>query len=142
MEIYDLCEELNNFFETDKKFGTFTIENGSIALNFLLSGQYFRIVGSVFNDGVYKYPVSGLTDETFDGAIWAMAIPSNVIALKSQIELWESEYGEKAKNPYQSESFGSHYSYSKASGGTDSAGRITWRSTFKSSLNKWRKIKL
>jgi hypothetical protein len=65
----DLCDKLNNYFEREIHTGTFTVENGSISLPFLLNGQYFRIVGSVLNDGVYKYPCSGLTDESFRGEV-------------------------------------------------------------------------
>ena len=53
----ELCAELRNYFEVPngRHFGKFTISGGSIApLDFLQEGQYFRIVGSVFNDGVYK----------------------------------------------------------------------------------------
>ena len=46
----ELCQELRNWFERKKFFGTFTIESGQIDLpdGSLQSGQYFRIVGSVF----------------------------------------------------------------------------------------------
>ena len=90
----ELCQELKNWFDASRHFGTFTIEDGELSVSFLQDGQYFRIVGSVFNDGVYKYepnltptqehpethrPV--LKDETFDGAIWALAVPPEVISL-------------------------------------------------------------
>jgi len=107
----------------------------------LQDGQYFRIVGSVFNDGVYQYPATGLTDETFDGAIWAMAIPSEVIALASDIEAWKEKYqsiDSPAMSPYNSESFGG-YSYSKSSGGSDDLSG-TWQGAFADRLNHWRKI--
>ena len=35
--------------------GTYTIEDGGITLPFLAKGQYFRICGSVFNDGLHQY---------------------------------------------------------------------------------------
>ena len=67
----ELCAELKNYFlrnqSEDIHNGLFTISDGSIDLPFLLDGQYFRIVGSVMNDGVYQYPVSELADETFPG---------------------------------------------------------------------------
>ena len=50
-----LCAEVHNYHETDRIIGDFTIENGNISLPFLVSGQFFRIVGSKFNDGVYIY---------------------------------------------------------------------------------------
>ena len=61
----DLCDEMNNWFDTksdgtkDRVFGTFTIENGSIDLSGtgIKPGQYYRIIGSVFNDGVWQYSI-------------------------------------------------------------------------------------
>ena len=44
---------IRNWFTVDGGIysGTFTIKDGGIALPFLANGQYFRICGSVFNDG-------------------------------------------------------------------------------------------
>jgi hypothetical protein len=134
----DLCDKLNNYFEREIHAGAFTVENGSISLPFLLNGQYFRIVGSVLNDGVYKYPCSGLTDESFRGEVWAMGVPPALIALLAEINEWQTKYGETVQSPYSSESFAG-YSYSKA---TDSqtGGAVTWQSAFRSQLSRWRKI--
>ena len=118
--------------------GTYTIEDGGIALPFLANGQYFRICGSVFNDGLHQYPASDLKAETFDGTVWALAVPQAVIDLAAEIEAWQKKNGDASVSPYQSESFGG-YSYSKA---TDSAtgGAVTWQSAFRSRLNAWRKL--
>jgi hypothetical protein len=134
----DLCNKLNNYFEREVYTGAFTVENGSISLPFMLNGQYFRIVGSVLNDGVYKYPCSGLTDESFRGEVWAMGVPPSLIALLADINEWQTKYGETAQSPCSSESFAG-YSYSKA---TDSqtGGAVTWQSAFRSQLSRWRKI--
>ena len=152
----ELCHELNNWFDENPKdgtkrhyFGEFTIENGALDLSEIgiQTGQYFRIVGSVFNDGVYQYPANGLADEIFDGAVWAMAIPSPVIALADDVDAWQSKYGSVdslAMSPFQSESFGG-YSYSKSnsngSTGNGSGGAGTWQDAFANRLNKWRKIR-
>ena len=118
--------------------GTYTIEDGGIALPFLANGQYFSIVGSAFNDGLHQYPAGDLKTETFDGVVWALAIPQAVIELAAEIEAWQKKNGEAATGIYQSESFGG-YSYSKA---TDSAsgGAVTWQSAFRSRLNNYRKL--
>lgn len=50
-----VCGELHNYFEDDRVIGDYTIEEGRITLPFLVNGQFFRIVGSKFNDGVYIY---------------------------------------------------------------------------------------
>lgn len=133
----ELCDEMHNWFcaDADKVFGTFEIADGAIDLDdFVTPGQYFRIVGSKFNDGVWQYPVSGLTNETFEGAVWPMAVPPAVVALAADIETWAGKYGAEMGSPYTSESFGG-YSYSKAD-----ASAAGWRGAFASRLNRWRKI--
>lgn len=142
----ELCKELNNWFDKERFFGTFTIANNEITGHFSLQeNQFFRIVGSVFNDGVYKFGDMDLEDETFDGAIWAMAVPNEVIALADDIEAWTDKYmgvDSPAMSPFNSESFGG-YSYSKSSGGS-SSGNVdlsgTWQGAFADRLNHWRKI--
>ena len=140
----ELCAELKNYFLRDRNadihYGEYEISGGSIDLPFLLDGQYFRIVGSVLNDGVYKYPVLELTDETFTGAVWAMAVPPSVVALAADIEAWNVKNAEALASPYTSESFGG-YSYTKATaGGVGTSGAFTWRDQFASRLNKWRRL--
>jgi len=144
MGLTELCQELRNWFERDKFFGKFTIENGAIAVpdGSLQNGQFFRVIGSVFNDGVHKYGESELTDEVFEGAIWAMAVPPAVIDLSERINGWLDKYGDAVLSPYSSESFGG-YSYQKASAGSGNANSVanpTWQSTFAGELNRWRKI--
>lgn len=135
----ELCAELRNYFEVPngRHFGTFTISGGSIApLDFLRDGQYFRIIGSVFNDGVYQYPATSLTDEVFEGAVWSMAVPPSVIDLAAEIE----EYNKSAGKPsvYTSESYPNGYSYTRA---TDASGvPLSWQKAFSSRLSKWRKL--
>ncbi len=133
----EILAEIRNYFVVSVHSGDFEVIGGRLSpLGFLQNGQYFRIVGSVMNDGVYRYPYSGLTDETFSGEIWALAVPPTLIALVAEIE----EYEKKAKetvSPYTSESFGG-YSYTKA---TDSNGSpLSWEKVFARRLNKWRKI--
>lgn len=135
----ELCKELNNWFCTKRYFGTYTIEDGILVIPELQSGQYYRICGSVFNDGVHKYGEADLKDETFNGAVWAMAIPEEVIALSEEIDEWKAKYETaETMSPYQSESFGG-YSYTKASGA--SGGTATWQDVFGSKLNNYRRIK-
>lgn len=132
---------IKNYFIAEIRHGTYTIENGGIELPFLRNGQYFRVMGSVFNDGVYQYPADALTDETFDGAVWALAIPKGLRELVTEIEAWQSKYGAAVDSPYQSESFGG-YSYTKASGGSGSEQRAGWEIAFSSRLNQWRKVRV
>ena len=135
----EICAEIRNWFVVPNGVhsGTFTISGGDIApLNFLQDGQYFRIVGSVFNDGVHQYPSANLVDEEFCGAVWAMAVPPSLIALAAEIEEFNKSDAGKV-SPYVSESFGG-YGYTKA---TEANGApISWRKIFASRLNKWRKL--
>ena len=133
-----VLRHLNNWFLVEIHEGTFTVENGSITLPFLLTNQYFRIVGSVFNDGLHQYPAVDLTDETFTGSVWALAVPKAVIDLADEIQKWQEKNGEASVSPYQSESFGG-YSYSKATD-AETGGAVTWQSAFKQQLSAWRKI--
>ena len=131
---------IRNWFTVDGGIhsGTFTIKDGGITLPFLADGQYFRICGSVFNDGLHQYNVLDLIDETFTGTIWALAIPKSVIELADEIQKWQEKNGEASVSPYQSESFGG-YSYSKATD-AETGGEVTWQSAFKQQLSAWRKI--
>ena len=139
MILTEICAELRNYFEVPngRHFGKFEISGGSIApLDFLQEGQYFRIIGSVFNDGVHQYPASDLTDEVFYGAVWAMSLPPSLIALTAEIEEYNNSDAGKA-SPYTAESFGG-YSYTKA---TDANGApISWQKAFARRLDQWRKL--
>ena len=135
-----VLRHLNNWFLVEIHEGTFTVENGSIALPFLLTNQYFRIVGSVFNDGLHQYPATDLTDETFTGTVWALAVPKAVVTLSEDIAAWEVKNGESVASPYQSESFGG-YSYTKRSAGSDGSTLNGWQDAFRGRLNDWRKLK-
>ena len=139
-----ICKELRNWFEKEKLFGEFIISGGSIDLadTSVASGQYFRIIGSVFNDGVHMYPTEELTDEKFNGAIWLLAIPKDIVELSEKVTDWREKYEQTdsvSMSPYTSESFGG-YSYSKPSGTDAGSGSGAWKSVFSDDLNRWRKI--
>lgn len=141
--LFDLCKELNNWFETEIHLGEFTVEDNALKdVDFLAENQYFRVVGSLFNDNVFRYPAY-MTDETFKGAIWAMAVPTAVITLSGEIDKWRERYEDVdafSMSPLTSESFGG-YSYTKAAGaGGGTSGGVNWKDVFRSRLNDWRKI--
>ena len=134
----EVLQYLHNWFcrYEDIVFGTFTIAGGDINLS-LSDGQYFRICGSDFNDGVHIYQAGDLTDETFYGSVWPLKIPPALLALVDEIEAWQKKYGDAAAGPYSSESFGG-YSYSK---GSTSSGTVTsWLDVFETRLSAWRKV--
>lgn len=135
---------LNNWFAVGRYDDTYTIEDGKLTLPFLVSGQYFRILGSLLNDGVYKYANGTaldetgteitLIDETFDGSVWALAIPKGFLSMVEEITAWTAKNGDGGA--YTSESFGG-YSYSKA---TNSKGMaVGWRDVFAAQLAPWKK---
>ena len=141
----ELCQELNNWFEREKRSGSFRIANGMLEADFLLPGQYFRVMGSLFNDGVHQYGNDFLNDEDFTGSVWSLAIPVAVIKLSEDIDAWRAKYeapDSSAMSPYMSESFGG-YSYSKGSAisGTGTGGATSWRTSFASRMNAWRKLR-
>lgn len=155
MNITEICTEIRNFFPPlnqryDKSYihrGQFTISGSSIApLDFIKTNQYFRIVGSIFNDGVYQNnpeSLKKLTDEEFCGAVWAMAVPSSFLELCKDIDQWRSKnesVDSVNMSPFTSESFGG-YSYSKGSSADSENGNsVNWQSQFAKRLNLWRKI--
>ena len=144
-----ICQYLRNWFERDKYIGSFQISGGALtdatgSAPPLLDGQYFRIVGSVLNDGVHQWPAYDLSDEEFTGAVWSMAVPPAILDLDREIEAWQDKYGgvdSALLSPFASESFGG-YSYSKATGGAASGGGTvtSWEALYAARLAPWRKI--
>lgn len=141
MKITDFCAYLHNWFDYKRSFGTFSIQGGTLVIDGMQEGQFFRIIGSVFNDGVYQYPAENLKDETFDGAVWFMAIPPDAIALMADMTDWELANADTLNSPFSSESFGG-YSYTKASS-TAASGDGTTNAFlhFTSRLSRWRKVR-
>lgn len=111
-----------------------TIADGTMEVPGALSGQYVRIIGSVLNDGVYQYPLTGLTDETFTGAVRLLVIPRTVLALVDEIEAWTEKNQPTA---FTSESFGG-YSYSKATNADGVA--ASWQDVFRARMAPYRKM--
>lgn len=147
----ELCQELRNWFDRKRIFGTIKISNGCIyadgrEISELQYGMYFRIIGSFFNDGIHQNPSSDLHNETFDGAVWLLAIPTPIVELADEISAWHAKYGaanSEAMSPFESESYGG-YSYAKASGSSSSGGStssaVSWKNAYRSRMNAWRKI--
>ena len=140
----ELLQYLSNWFVKTVYSGDFVIEDGALKTEYsggalgIADGQYFRILNSALNDGVYQYPVTVLQDETFSGAVWGLAIPPGVLTLAEEITEWQSKYAGYVASPYQSESYSrGSYSRTKASAG-DKA--ITWKTVFADRLLPWRKL--
>ena len=153
MDITIYCLECKNFFlnnsRKDIHTGTFVISAGAISpVDFLVPGQYFRIVGSKLNDRVIcnnADDLSLLRDETFTGAIWDMSVPPAFIELCNDVNAWRTKNDNPesaAMSPFSSESFGG-YSYSKGGGSTSTGGAATvWQDVFRPRFNAFRRINI
>lgn len=159
MNLSEICLECKNFFlkngNSDIHSGTYRIQDGAISnTDFLIENQYFRIVGSKLNDGVYRNDsesLSKLANETFDGAIWDMSVPPAFVKMCEEISKWEEKYGGVngvANSPYSShsESFSKYSeSWSKSSGGSNADGSAsgnTWQGIYANQLRKWRRLNI
>lgn len=122
------------------------ISNGELPASVPLKPlQWYRIQDSAFNDGLHQHPDTSLFDETFDGRISILAIPSDFIAVVEDIEDWKSDYKAAKESlsagPYQSESFGG-YTYTMRSDLVQivQAGPTGWQQAFAPALRRWRKL--
>ena len=127
-----LLDVLHNWFVIPGagRFGEFEVVSSTLNLDFVADGQYYRVEGSVFNDGLHQHPATNMMDETFVGTIVPLAIPRAVIDLAEKIESW------KANNPETdkvSESFGG-YSYSRGNGESG------WKTAFAAEIHRWKKV--
>lgn len=143
----EVCGYINNYFLAKPggvHRGTYEISGSTFECDFLAEGQYFRVVNSVFNDGVYRYPALDMIDETFTGEVWAMKVPPAFMALVREISAWQAKYGgidSPNMSPYSSESF-NNYSYSKSLSGDSrtGAGSASWSDIFGKKITRWKKI--
>ena len=140
----ELCQELRNWFDRARYIGNITLDaNGGVYCNGvaigLAEGQYFRVIGSVFADGVHVYPDTETTVESFDGAVWAMAVPPDFLSLAQEIEDWNTNARPKMLGPYSSENLSSSgYSYQRQS--AEDMAKADYKTVFGARLNKWRKL--
>lgn len=134
-----VLNHLHNWFQIKgaARAGTFIIVSGTLPLDHVLDGQYYRIEGSVFNDGLHRRgdTEDKLVDETFVGRIIPLAIPKAVIKLAEEIKEWDKNNPASDKI---SESFDG-YSYTRGSGADGSASG-GWQAAFKTRLNQWKKV--
>jgi hypothetical protein len=139
-DIGGLCAALRNYFVVGVHSGTYVVSGGAFPpQTYLQEGQYFRIMGSVFNDGVHRFPCDDLIDEEFDGEVWAMAVPRDAVALAEEVERYNAKVDEMllVEKGYTMESFGG-YSYSLRVGAP--AAMLEWAARIRRGMNRWRKI--
>lgn len=132
-----ICKYINNYFDSESFEGDYSITNQVLdEAGFLSVGEYYRITGSRYNDGVHVHPALDLQDESFSGTIFKISLPKDFIKLADNIREFCRKNGEYT-SVYLKESFGG-YSYTKLTTGDGSA--PSWQNVFKKELNMWRKI--
>ena len=156
-----LCREVRNYFvrsDSDKISGVFSVREGGIALSSdaagasqddfrIADGQFFRIVGSLYNDGVWQNSeamMTNLREEEFTGQVWLMAPPKDFLDLAEEIAVWIERFGDAALSPYASESFGG-YSYTlRGTSRRNESARdnedASWQTAFRRRLAAYRRI--
>ena len=137
----EVLRYVNNRFEMETTYGTFSVSGGTLDVPDCLEGQYYWVEGSALNDGLHLHPDESMADEEFVGRVVLLAVPRAVVELADEIGAWCSANAEALGGPYQSESFGG-YSYSLA--GTSASGHETpaaaWQARFGARLRPFRKL--
>lgn len=136
----DVLSYIHNWFERDT-YPIDRIEDGQIPASIRIpNGAWYRIQGSMMNDGLHQHPCYDLTDEEFGGTITTCAVPNALIAVAEEVEDYVRKYGASDNSPYQSESFGG-YSYNKKSKSTSGESATTgWQDAFSGRFRRWRKL--
>lgn len=135
--IGEILAYLKNYFVVETYHGTFTIEDGQEPKGVPFhDGQYYRVIGSIYNDGVWQAGNDTLVSETFTGTVQLLAIPPDLVMLAHEIEEFHNK-PENQNTAYTSESWNG-YSYTRR---TDKNGRpLSWTTLYASRLNRWRKL--
>lgn len=121
MAINNLMQKCNNYFERFAISGDFTIADGKLEIDTskFAENQYIRIMGSLFNDNVYKISsIEGgkltldisISSETFTGYVVGLAVPKDFVELSTKIDVFNVK-NEKSKN-ITSESVQGYYNVS------------------------------
>ena len=141
-----VCRYLKNWFVDKIYAGDITVSDNKVYANGteieMSEGQYFALVGVRYVYGVYAYG-DDLESDTFEGAVWIMKVPKDVLDVVERMTAWEEANGgadSQAMSPYQSESFGG-YSYSKGSSGNGKVGSSVFdNAEFASVLRPFKKL--
>lgn len=138
---------IHNWFAYDELDVRCAISDGQLPASVSIpEGAWYRIEGSLLNDGLHRHPAEDLRDETFDGTITVCAIPNALLDVVEEIEDWQQAYNAGRKkaleSPYTSESFdGYSYNMRDYSGANTASGGLSgWQAEFASRLNPWRKM--
>lgn len=141
--IETILRYLNNYFYRFGEYGEQNIKINKLKVKGAYRvGEYVKIVGSLYNDGVYQVigvevgsiVVAGeLSDEDFTGTIFSLAIPKRIKEIAEQIQEFNRQL---SASGFESESFGD-YSYTRAK--NKNGELMGWKDIFKSELALYRK---
>lgn len=136
MTVPELCEFTHNYFDREDEpiSGTFAFEPDTVP-DGVVNGQYFRVIGSIFNDGVHKAGDADLTAETFTGRVQPMRVPPAFVALA--LTITEYDKAIPAGGKYTSQSFNG-WSGTLASGSDGLP--ATGIDRYRTEINRWRKL--
>ena len=144
----EICGYLNNLFDVERFTGRVRIEDGVVSCNSkevsMGEGQLFALLRKNYVLGVYKYGEDELDDKEFDGAVWIMDVPDDVLRIAEEVSAWQAKYGgvdSASMSPFNEESFAG-YSYVKSSYSDKSNGAVAWQDMYKSRLSRYRKVSL
>lgn len=136
MTVSELCDLTHNYFDSadDAINGTFELTPDFVPKG-VVSGQYFRVIGSVFNDGVHKAGDADLAPETFTGMVQPMRVPPAFVALALTITEYDKTV--PAGGKYTSQSFNG-WSGTLATGADGLP--VSGVERYRKEINRWRKI--
>ena len=146
-----VLNHIHNWFVYDEIFvDDCAVEGGSLPASVSIpNGAWYRVQGSLFNDGLHQHPADDLVDETFSGTVTICAIPRVLLSIVDEIADYIDAMNESDASvrgaKFQSESFDG-YTYTikgdsranSASGGV--SGLTGWQAAFRTDLNPWRKM--
>jgi hypothetical protein len=137
----------NWFIRSQWRVSECAISEGALpeaAASAIPQGAFYRVEGSLLNDGLHRMGEDALEDETFSGRISLCVIPKALLSVVEEIEAWQEKYGEQVDGPLKSESFGGYkytlktaFDYGLGYGAQPQGG---WRLAFRDRLNPFRKM--
>lgn len=136
---------LHNWFVRERlELGDASISDGQLpeeAAEAVPVGAYYRIQGTLLNDGLYLRGEEELRDEESDMVVSVLAIPRPLLSLVDEIDAWQQKNGAATDGPYYQEQFGDYKYTLKGFSTYGSANGIDgWRLAFRDQLTPFRKM--
>lgn len=135
----DVMREVNNYFESIRDEGLFTIRGGVLSpSDWLLDGDWIAVSGARRASGVHCLETGkrlpGCADECFRGEVWALSPPPAFLALCEEIAAWCRT---QPSGSVRRESFGGYSRELTA----DAQGKpLSWQKRFEAELRPYRRM--